>query len=220
MTKLYVASSWRNPVYPKVIDNLRMAGHECYDFRNPPSGTGFGWSQIDPNYKDWSLDQYTNALIHPVGQAGFHSDFDAMKWAEQFVLVLPSGRSAHVEAGWAAGAGKKVHVYIPKELPGSWEPELMYLCFTTICGNLDGLNYALHKHRPKAPFFKEEEMIGRKDVGGASYIETAADWKKEAITSLKEPHDWMPSTVGHGNKQCKRCLITDLEAAAIGSTGC
>ena len=36
--KIYVASSWRNGVYPEVVAKLREAGHEVYDFRNPPSG--------------------------------------------------------------------------------------------------------------------------------------------------------------------------------------
>jgi hypothetical protein len=174
MTKLYVASSWRNPVYEKVLANLRQAGHECYDFKNPKEGDkGFAWSEINPNWKDWSLNQFTNALIHPIGQSGFKNDFDAMKWCEQLVLVLPSGRSAHVEAGWASGAGKKVHVYIPQELPGSWEPELMYLCFTTICGNLDGLNYALHKHRVHK--ITDGVTIERAQVGGAEHIKDAVD---------------------------------------------
>jgi len=35
--KIYVASSWRNDYYPKVVAKLREAGHEVYDFRNPPS---------------------------------------------------------------------------------------------------------------------------------------------------------------------------------------
>lgn len=29
-------------------------------------------------------------------------------------------------------------------------------------------------------------------------------------------HDWVPSTLGHGNKMCRRCWATDLEAAALG----
>ena len=36
--KIYVASSWRNEYYPEVVEKLREAGHEVYDFRNPPSG--------------------------------------------------------------------------------------------------------------------------------------------------------------------------------------
>lgn len=55
----------------------------------------------------WSTDQYRAALEHPIAQAGFKSDFDAMQWADVCVLVLPCGRSAHSEAGWMKGAGKK-----------------------------------------------------------------------------------------------------------------
>jgi hypothetical protein len=40
-------------------------------------------------------------------------------------LVLPSGISAHLEAGWCKGAGKPVVVYAP-ELK---EAELMYKLF-------------------------------------------------------------------------------------------
>ena len=36
--KIYVASSWRNEYYPEVVAKLREAGHDVYDFRNPPSG--------------------------------------------------------------------------------------------------------------------------------------------------------------------------------------
>ena len=37
--KIYVASSWRNEYYPEVVRQLREAGHEVYDFRNPPSAS-------------------------------------------------------------------------------------------------------------------------------------------------------------------------------------
>jgi len=33
-------------------------------------------------------------------------------------------------------------------------------------------------------------------------------------------HRWVPSQVGHGNMQCSKCLITDLEARAIGKDTC
>ena len=31
-------------------------------------------------------------------------------------------------------------------------------------------------------------------------------------------HDWIPSTLGHGEKMCSRCLVTNREAAALGIT--
>ena len=32
--RIYVASSWRNEFYPEVVQLLREAGHEVYDFHN------------------------------------------------------------------------------------------------------------------------------------------------------------------------------------------
>ena len=50
VAKIYVASSWRNPYFPEVVEALRAAGHEVYDFRNPPhGGAGFHWTDIDEN---------------------------------------------------------------------------------------------------------------------------------------------------------------------------
>jgi len=143
--KIYVASSWRNPVQPNVVEVLRENGHEVYDFRNPrPGDTGFSWSQIDPRWESWSTRSYRDALQSDIAQAGFKSDFDAMKWADACVLVLPSGRSAHLEAGWMAGAGKHTVVYIP--IPG--EPELMNLLLGPICVSMTEVTNALASFAP------------------------------------------------------------------------
>jgi len=124
MAKIYVASSWRNAFQPGIVTKLRNAGHEVYDFRAPPHGRGgFHWSEIDPEYKQWTAKQYIKALRHPISQSGFYSDFNAMKWADTCVLVLPCGRSAHLELGWMAGAKKRTVIL-------TWdgeEPELMAL---------------------------------------------------------------------------------------------
>ncbi len=121
MTYVYVASSWRNPHYPAVIADLTFAGIDHYDFRNPPGRTGFAWSEIDPNWEAWSAEQYVELLDHPLAEAGFRSDFDAMQRADTFLLVLPCGRSAHLELGWAVGAGKRTCILTRD----GEEPELM-----------------------------------------------------------------------------------------------
>ncbi len=37
------------------------------------------------------------------------------------------------------------------------------------------------------------------------------------ISRAAEPgHEWVPSTLGHGSRMCKKCHITDLEAVAVG----
>ena len=127
--KIYVASSWRNEYQPAIVVLLRKAGHEVYDFRSPIEGNGgFHWSDIDKDWLQWEPQQYKKALSHPIAEAGFKSDFDAMKWADACVMVLPCGRSANTEAGWMKGAGKKVFVFIP--IPQ--EPELMYKIYDDI----------------------------------------------------------------------------------------
>ena len=136
MARIYVASSWRNPYFPEVVTRLREAGHEVYDFRNPPhGGAGFHWTDIDPNAPDWTYAQYAEGLHHPLAERQFQADIDALTWADTCVLVLPCGRSAHTEAGWMAGAGKRVLAYIPEMV----EPELMYKLFDDVAGSLEEL---------------------------------------------------------------------------------
>lgn len=88
--RIYAASSWRNVVQPDAVAAFRDLGHEVYDFRNPrPGDHGFAWSAIDPDWLAWQPAPFREALEHPTAQSGFKSDFDAMQWADTFVL-LPS----------------------------------------------------------------------------------------------------------------------------------
>lgn len=186
-TYVYVASSWRNPMQQMVVETLRAASIDCYDFRNPEGGTGFSWSQVkseggpesiarcehcgedivrssfigmgffepdvdpanDPvvwrhtrngygacsglngqyaipkKGSDWEdRDEYLRMLDHPRAREGFAADFAAMQKADTFVMVLPCGKSAHLELGWATGAGKRTAILLENPV----EPELMYLC--------------------------------------------------------------------------------------------
>ena len=131
-----MASSWRNEFYPEVVEALRRAGHEVYDFRNPPSGDeGFKWSCVAENYMEWSPQEYREQLEHPKTVRQFDNDIKAMEACDTCVLVLPCGRSAHTEAGWFAGRGRTVVVYIPVRQ----EPELMYKLFSAVCCSMDEL---------------------------------------------------------------------------------
>ena len=137
---IYVASSWRNPYYEDVVKRLRREGHSVYDFRNPPhGGAGFHWTDVDPNAPNWTFEEYAQGLSHPLEEKQFQADLSALNEADTCVLVLPCGRSAHTEAGWMAGAGKKVIAYIPEMM----EPELMYKLFDAVVGNLEDLVRAL-----------------------------------------------------------------------------
>lgn len=128
--RIYVASSWRNTHQQAIVAALREAGHDVYDFRNPrPGDKGFAWSEIDPNWLNWDPETFRRCLTHPIAKDGFASDMDALASCDACVLVLPCGRSAHLELGWAAGAGKLTAVLFT----GQDEPELMYRMLHHVC---------------------------------------------------------------------------------------
>ena len=127
--RIYVASSWRNEYQSTGVAALREYGHEVYDFRNPaPGNHGFHWSEIDPSWESWSVEDFLGGLQTVIAAEGFVADKDGMDWADACVLLLPCGRSAHLEAGYMAGRGKMV---IPLFLDEQTEPELMYLLLST-----------------------------------------------------------------------------------------
>lgn len=130
---IYVASSWRNERQPDVVKALRAAGHEVYDFKNPELGeNGFNWRALDPSWKDWSLEKFIEMLDHPVAQAGFKRDMDALYNAEACVYVLPCGRSASLEMGWSIGRGLVTIILL-----ADGEPELMFKMADHICTTIE-----------------------------------------------------------------------------------
>jgi hypothetical protein len=141
--RVYVASSWRNGLYTGVTTIVRAAGLEVLDWRNPrPGEHGFSWNEIDPTWARVSTDPhdttetqprspelYVEMLRHSRAVEAFASDRSFMEQATHCVLLLPCGRSAHLEAGWFIGTGKPCAVYVPEPV----EPELMYLLADKVC---------------------------------------------------------------------------------------
>lgn len=58
---------------------------------------------------------------------------DALNGAECTVLVMPCGRSAHLELGYACGAGQLTIAIL-----GDDEPELMYKMCTNLVTDTEG----------------------------------------------------------------------------------
>ena len=147
MNKIYVASSWRNEGQPAVVEALRQDGHEVYDFRNPKHGLGgFHWSEIDPDWQQWTPEVYRGQLLNsPIVAFGFITDLRAMRWCDTCVLVMPCGRSAHLELGWCSGAGKQTAVLL-----SDGEPELMNLLADHIVVSTDELRDVLLPSRAVA----------------------------------------------------------------------
>lgn len=108
---IYLASSWKNePFYNQVLRALRDAGHSVYDFRTAKAN--FRWEEMDLNWEQWTPDQFIEAISTDQSIDAFESDLDALEACDTCVLVLPAGNSAHLELGFAAGAGKDAYTLV------------------------------------------------------------------------------------------------------------
>ena len=130
--KIYVASSWRNEFQPTVVAALREDGHEVYDFKD---SEGFHWSEVDPNWRNWTPDEYVAGLQHHCANRGYGRDMEALCAADATVMVMPCGLSAGIEFGYATGSGQQVAVYIP----ALREPDLMIKMAALVTASLEDI---------------------------------------------------------------------------------
>lgn len=152
---IYLASSWRNPHYDGLRDQLRaLYGHDAiYDFKvgsfrwrdllsdlpardDPSPGVQGAERHIQVNCADMM-----RFIADPRAQDHFALDFQALKDSDTLVLLLPCGRSAHSEYGWAAARGLHTIVYQPAGV--LIEPELMYSWADWFADDLEGLMRSL-----------------------------------------------------------------------------
>jgi hypothetical protein len=138
--KIYVASSWRNLLQPGIVHALRRCGHEVYDFRHPkPGDDGFRWSEVGGPSGYVHGDKippavYREMLKHPRAAEGYAQDIGHVHWCDACVYVLPCGRSASFEFGYAMGQGKRGYLVAFDDM----EPDLMFR-EATIITNMDEL---------------------------------------------------------------------------------
>jgi len=130
--RIYIASSWKNARnVRRIAALLRIQGHEVFDFTDPDyrpeyfdrfvfGQTVFDASELGPR----ETIGWIELLEAEQTQRAYRSDKAGLDWCDTVILLLPSGRSAHLEAGYAAGAGKDL--IIIGDLPRG-EFDVMYL---------------------------------------------------------------------------------------------
>lgn len=164
--RIYLATSWRNPAQPALVARLRAEGHEVYDFRNPAPGVdGFSWRHCTDEAPPWSAERTREVLASPAAVEGFRRDFEAMQWADTCLMLQPCGRSAALELGWAAGAGKLTLAV----LTDGQEPELMLKVATKLCTSEDEALAALRRYDPVAKVFHVADVEPRRHCNGCRF---------------------------------------------------
>lgn len=123
MRKVYVVSSWRNPDFDdfvKAIADIRdndtgKALYEVYNFKT--RGVSYHHNKKESGEDFWKV------LDNEEARGIFRRDMKYLRNADIVILLLPSGKSAHLELGFACGLGKDAYVV----LNGVFEPEITYL---------------------------------------------------------------------------------------------
>ena len=117
--KIYVASSWKNRWHDLVVSRLRKRGYCVYNYRE--KNADFSWEGVDPDYKNWTPEEYLKGLLHRDASEAFWLDMCALDSADVVIAIEPLGISSALEVGWASGFGKPTILLAT----GSFKPELM-----------------------------------------------------------------------------------------------
>lgn len=117
----FISGRWRNKT--AILDlthKIREKGYSVYCFLETAGNMGQDDDSEDKMHAFEALDWKKNAYIHSV----FEKDIEAEKESDAFILLLPAGKSCHIEAGVAYGLGKKC-ILIGEQK----EAESLYLIF-------------------------------------------------------------------------------------------
>ena len=114
--KIYVASSWKNVETVRDLSEcLRENGHQVFDFTDVNNRVD-GLDKFVFNAESWSGEpletiDWLNFMEYSATKRAFKSDKAGLDWADTIILVVPSGRSSHLEAGYGVGQGKELYIW-------------------------------------------------------------------------------------------------------------
>ncbi len=111
--KIYIASSWKNQkVVLWLADSLEIFGFEVDAFcRATDKRFAFHWSELVDNEIDLQKHDALSFLEDTKVQRAYQEDKKWLDWADCVIMLMPCGRSSHLEGGYAKGKGKKLFLY-------------------------------------------------------------------------------------------------------------
>ncbi|WP_404450666.1 nucleoside 2-deoxyribosyltransferase [Virgibacillus necropolis] len=115
--RFYIASSFQNK------DMVRYASQKLI-------AKGFTHTY------DWTMNQRATEpeSLYAIGE----QEKNAVQNCDVFIMLMPAGKSSHVELGIALGLGKLVYIYSPEEIAPSDDSTFYYVDgVTRIYGEID-----------------------------------------------------------------------------------
>mgnify|MGYP001562924768 CR=1 FL=1 len=140
---IYVIGSLRNPQVPVLANWLRTKGYDVFD----------DWYAVGPEaddrWRDYELARghtYQEALHGRACRNVYDFDHTHLMIADAVVLLLPAGKSAHLELGWTLGRGRPGYILLEEAMSGASVArrfDIMHSFATDVFDKLDDLAVAL-----------------------------------------------------------------------------
>jgi hypothetical protein len=135
---VYLIGSLRNPQVPIIANQMRYAGLDVFDdwYAAGP--------EADDKWRDYERGRgrsFEEALSGYAARNVFRFDRTHLERASAVVLVLPAGKSGHLELGWALGKGKPGFILL--DSPDRWD--VMYQFATKVVENVPALVAAIEE---------------------------------------------------------------------------
>ena len=132
-TVIYLIGSLRNPEIPHIGNKLREIGFDVFcDWHSAGPEADDSWQR----YETIRGRSYVKALRGYAAQHVFQFDLTHLNRSDVGILMLPAGKSGHLELGYLAGQGKKTYILLDKE-PERWD--VMYNFMTGVFFNIEDL---------------------------------------------------------------------------------
>lgn len=122
MKSIYIIGSLRNPVIPEIAKELKVMGIDAFA----------QWWGAGPEADDWWKTYnermgipYEEALTDYAATNVFEFDKTHIDRCDATLLVLPAGKSGHLELGYSIGTGKHGYILADDKL-GKERWDVMY----------------------------------------------------------------------------------------------
>jgi len=160
--KIYIASSWKNYDALHVLKSILVkSGHDVDLFCDPHRKGGISYF---PKHKDYTIISYL--FQEPKSFEIFIVNKKMIEWCDVCILVLPSGKSSHLEAGFAKGIKKILILYNKNEIRGEFEAMYHFA------------DYIAHNHDELLTILKSTIVIRSENEGSIQNARNSAETNK------------------------------------------
>lgn len=110
--KIYIIGSLRNPAIPEFANTLTKEGFEVFaDWFAPGPEADDYWRNYS-KARGWT---YKQALQSHIARNIFEFDLQHLDAADVVVMLMPAGKSGHLELGYHRGKGKPGYILFDQE---------------------------------------------------------------------------------------------------------